>query len=253
MVPARPAFKLTRRGFAGALALAGRLPGAAAGTGIPLFDGQSLTGWTLGDGAPVTHSWHVENGSIATRPGTRGRSDLFCSTPLRAFELRFEFRLSPGANTGVKYFVQHALRYMNPSTSLAGAYGAVGFEFQLADNTAPGIAQPDQHLGGLYGLLPPASALRYRVGDWAEGRLVCRPGLCEHWIQGERVLAFDLASPELQSRLRTAAADPQHSLVSATAALAAARRRSPAMPTAYIALQQHDSPAWFRALRYRAL
>ena len=122
-----------------ALALAGGLA-ARADEWIPLFDGKSFAGWTLGDGAAVTHSWAIEDGAIATLAGARGWSDLLYANAFRSFELAFEFRLSEGSNTGVKYFVQQTLRYLYPGSSLAGAYGAIGLEFQLADDTSPDVA-----------------------------------------------------------------------------------------------------------------
>jgi hypothetical protein len=102
---------MTRRA---ALAMAGVLP-AYADQPVALSDRNSFAGWTLGDGAEVTHSWTIEDGAIATVADTRGRSDLLCTRPLRSFELTFEFRLSRGSNTGLKYFVQHTLRICIPA------------------------------------------------------------------------------------------------------------------------------------------
>jgi hypothetical protein len=127
-----------------ALVLAGGLA-TRADEWIPLFDGKSFAGWTLGDGTEVTHSWAIEDGAIATLAGTRGRSDLLCAKAFRSFELAFEFRLSEGSNTGVEYFVQQTLRYLYPGSSLAGAYGAIGLEFQLADDGSPEPGRPNRN------------------------------------------------------------------------------------------------------------
>jgi hypothetical protein len=219
----------------------------------PLFDGKSFAGWTLGDGAEVTHSWAVEEGAITTLAGTRGRSDLLYARPFQSFELAFEFRLSQGSNTGLKYFVQQTLRYLYPGSSLAGAYGAIGLEFQLADDTSRDVVHAEQKLGALYGILPVQQAPAYRVGEWANALLICRKGGCEHWINGKRVLAYDPSSRELRRKFQQVAIDSGHSIVGATAAVVAARRRPENMPPALIALQQHDSKAWFRGLRARKL
>jgi hypothetical protein len=235
-----------------ALVLAGGLA-TRADEWIPLFDGKSFAGWTLGDGTEVTHSWAIEDGAIATLAGTRGRSDLLCAKAFRSFELAFEFRLSEGSNTGVKYFVQQTLRYLYPGSSLAGAYGAIGLEFQLADDGSPELGQAEQKLGALYGILPVQTVPAYRVGEWAKARLVCRKASCEHWINGKRVLAYDPSSEELRRKLQRVATDHRHSIVGATAAQVAARRRPDEMPPALVALQQHNSKAWFRALRAREL
>ncbi len=240
---------LTRRALLGG----GAAYASLADDSLPLFDGKTFAGWTLADGGEVKHSWTIEDGAIATVAGTRGRSDLLCTTPVQSFELSFEFRLSAGSNTGIKYFVLHALRYLNPGTALAGSYGAVGLEFQLADDQAAEVALPEQKLGSLYGLLPVQAAPDYRLGEWANGRLVCSRDGCEHWINGKRVLAFQPTSSEMKHKLTEAAVNPKHSIVGAAAAMVAARRREGPLPTTLIALQQHDSKAWFRSLRLRKL
>lgn len=107
-------------------------------------------------------------------------------------------------------------------------------------------------MGALYGLVPAESAA-YAVGEWANANLICRRKGCEHWINGKRVLAYDLSSPELRRKLQQVATDPAHSVVGAAAALVSARRPPGSMPPALIALQHHDSKAWFRALRVREL
>ena len=240
---------MTRRGI---LAIgAGVIAGAD--DWLPLFDGKSFAGWTLSDGAAVTHSWIIDNGAISTVAETRGRSDLVCGTSLRSFELTFEFRLSRDSNTGVKYLVQHALRYLYPDSSLTGSYGAIGLEFQLADDSSRDVSKPEQRMGALYGILPAEEPARYRVGDWAEARLLCRKRRCEHWINGRQVLAFDPLSDSLRTKLHVVATDPVHSIVGAAAAQVALRRTDGDLPPAFVALQQHNSQAWFRALRVRHL
>ena len=240
---------MTRRA---ALAIAGFFP-VYGDEPLSLFDGRSFAGWALGDGSAVTHSWIIEDGAIATVADTRGRSDLLCMRPLRAFELSFEFRLSRGSNTGIKYFVQHTLRYLYPGSNLAGAYGAIGLEFQLADDSSPEIVHPEQKLGALYGILPAQHAAPYSVGEWANARLLCRKSGCEHWINGKRVLAYDPSADDFRRKLQIVATNPAHSIVGAAAAQVAARRLAGDVPSAYIALQQHNSKAWFRALRVREL
>jgi hypothetical protein len=239
--------RMTRRT---ALAMAGLFTVRAA-QARPLFDGKSFAGWTLGDGSEVKHSWTIEDGAIATLAGTRGRSDLLCTRALRSFELTFEFRLSRGSNTGVKYFVEHTLRYLYPGSSLTGSYGAIGLEFQLADDSSPEVPEPEQKMGALYGILPARQTAPYHVGDWADARLICRKSGCEHWINGKRVLAYDPSSDEWRRKYPRAATNPAHTIVGAAAAQVAARRPPGDLPPAFIALQQHNSKAWFRALRVR--
>ena len=159
---------MTRRA---ALAMAGLFP-AYADESLALFDGKTFAGWTLGDGAEVIHSWTIEDGAIATVSDTRGRSDLLCTKALRSFELTFEFRLSRGSNTGLKYFIQHTLRYLYPGSTLTGSYGAIGLEFQLADDSSPELLEAGKETRRAVRHSSRAAAV-----DLHRGRMHCRAGV----------------------------------------------------------------------------
>jgi hypothetical protein len=90
--------------------------------------------------------------------------------------------------------------------------------------------------GALYNYLAPVERAARPAGEWNSGRLVLDGNRVEHWINGRRVLAFELGSPELR------AAPAQKKLNSARMMERLEKRRTP------IAFQHHASTVWFRAI-----
>jgi hypothetical protein len=149
-----------------------------------LFDGASLAGWRgLGrDSVPTAH-WTVEDGAIKKIPSGQvavqadgqplAGGDLMTAATYGDFELTWEWRVSPGGNSGVKYNVSEAL-----STSVAPPHAAKGFEYQMIDDDR----HPDGKLvthktGDLYDLIASNDRKRVRpAGEWNRSRLVFRGG-----------------------------------------------------------------------------
>ncbi len=212
-----------------------------------LFDGRTLTGWRgLGnDSVPARH-WIVEDGAIRKIP-TRDvlrqadgqpaqGGDLMSEEAFPDFELRFEWRISPGGNSGVKYNVSEEL-----SLRQAPNRAALGFEYQVLDD----LLHPDARnganrtAGALYDLVAPGQGKAVRpAGEWNAARIVFRGGRGEHWLNGVRILDYDLASPDFRSRLAA----------SKYAAIAGFADRRPG----HIVLQDHGDGAWFRSLKILA-
>ena len=107
---------------------------------VPLFDGQSLTGW-VGNKS----SYLVKDGMIVIEPQGGGGGNLYTEKEYGNFVLQFEFQLTPGANNGLGI---HA--------PLEGDAAYVGKEFQILDNEAEKYAglQSYQYHGSLYGVMP---------------------------------------------------------------------------------------------------
>ena len=108
------------------------------------------------------------------------------------FELELEFRITPGANSGIKYFVDPELN--------KGEGSAIGLEFQILDDDAHPDAQMgrdgNRTMASLYDLIPASGDKSVRpVGEWNEARLVSRGTHVEHWLNGEKVLEFERGSP----------------------------------------------------------
>jgi hypothetical protein len=213
---------------------------------IALFDGESFSGWRgLGrDTVPGGH-WAVEDGAIrkvASRSVPTAADgqpleggDLMTLGTYRNFELTFEWKVAPGANSGIKYNVSEAM-----STAAPPVFAALGFEYQILDDDLHPDAQngPNRTAGALYDLVPPGPGKALRpVGTYNEGRIVFRDGHGEHWLNGVKVLEYDLASPAFDSVLALSKYVPVEGF---------ADRRA-----GHIVLQDHGDDVWFRNIKIR--
>lgn len=210
-----------------------------------LFDGVSFKNFRTPTGitSPAV-SWRIHDGAIETIPDARRQCDLWTVDEYDNFDLEFEWKLAAGANSGVKYLIQAAA-----TDRLRDAQGeflhetSLGFEFQLVDDASPASAnRPTTHASGaLYSYLPPTECAAHAAGQWNTARLLVRGEDIEHWINGRRVLAYSLDSPELKAALHA------KRLNSARLLECLARRKTP------IAFQHHKSIAAFRAIRVQTL
>jgi hypothetical protein len=212
-----------------------------------LFDGRTLEGWRgLGrDTVPTAH-WVVENGAIkkvkvgaiAERGGGLppvSGGDLMTEATFGDFELSWEWKVTPGANSGVKYNVSEEF-----SKARAG-YAALGFEYQVLDDERHPDAQMDSHrAGALYDLIAPGPGKRLRpVGEWNESRVIFRGNHGEHWLNGVKVVEYDLGTPRMDSLL----AKSKYRTIPGFAD----RRRG------HIVLQDHGDEVHFRNVKVREL
>ena len=119
----------------------------------PLFNGENLDGW-IGD----KEAYKVQDGMIIIDPqaGSSG-GNLYTEKEYGNFILRFEFRLTPGANNG-----------LGIHTPLQGDAAYVGKEIQIIDNTAEKYADLEayQYHGSVYGVMPAKRGFLKKVGDW---------------------------------------------------------------------------------------
>lgn len=158
-----------------------------------LFDGTSADQWR-GHGVEgfPSQRWQAQNGelSVLKSDGSAKGNDLITKQKFgRAFEFQFEFKLTEGANSGVKYFVNEA----PGSKSLSG----LGLEYQVLDDAkhpdAKMGAAGNRTLASLYDLIPsekPGNSLK-KIGEWNRGRLVVYPnGKVEHYLNEQLVLEY---------------------------------------------------------------
>jgi hypothetical protein len=161
-----------------------------------LWDGQSTTGWrsVKGDAFP-TAGWRTKNGELVVTGG--GGGDIVTEANFSAFELQLEFQLTPGANSGIKYFVGDG-----PDT---------GLEYQLLDDERHPDAKQgvdgNRKLASLYDILPRGELLGNlgiapKVGKWQHARIIARrDGTVEHWLNGVRVLKYTRGSEDFRRRV----------------------------------------------------
>jgi hypothetical protein len=214
----------------------------------PLFDGRTFSGWRgLGRNSVPPEHWVIEDGAIrkvASGDVPRAQDgqplqggDLMTEETFRDFELTFEWKVSPGANSGIKYNVSE-----EASTAFPPANAALGFEYQVLDDELhPDAANgPNRTAAAVYDLIPPGPNKVIRpVGAFNTGRIIFTGGHGEHWLNGEKVLEFDLRSQPFDSAF----------VVSKYAPLPGfADPRS-----GHIVLQDHGDEVWFRNIKIREL
>jgi hypothetical protein len=175
-------------------ALAAQAPKPApSATGFrPLFDGRTLSGWHGYKKADASDTrWQVADGMLCLPANdgvdTRGARDILTADTFDDFELRWDWRVALGGNSGVKYFVLEDL----PS--------AIGHEYQLIDDERHPDAKvgPHRQTGAFYDVLPAANRPLRPAGQFNESRIVVSGQHIEHWLNGTRILEYDLGSPRV--------------------------------------------------------
>lgn len=238
-----------------------------------LFDGKSFAGWrNPAAEQPPGDAWVIEDGCLKTTPKPRITEDLISQDSYGDFELKFDWRISPRGNTGVKYRIQRTIFLDNskvdrkagfeaslerevaahPSDRGALAPGArgqeytVSYEFQLIDDADGRLASLDggvHDIGALYCMIPPRTHAQHPPLEWNTGRLVVNGNHFEHWINGVMVLDGLLDSEQ-------AHAGTARRWANAPAIRDMLINAKPAGP---VSLQHHGAPVWFKNLKIRPL
>jgi hypothetical protein len=163
-----------------------------------LFDGKTSQGWRSAKSTTFpAQGWQVTDGTMTVLPSegkeAANGGDIVTNAEYRAFDLSFEFKLTPGANSGVKYFVTLAEK-----TDMS----AIGLEYQVLDDAL----HPDAKLGrdgnrtlaSLYDLKTANKPERFvhPIGEWNVGRVVVYSNNhVEHYLNGTKVLEYERGSP----------------------------------------------------------
>ena len=145
----------------------------------PLFNGRSLDGW-MGD----LEGWAVEEGRLVCgKPGMKRPGNLYTKKEFSDFVLRFEFKLTAGANNGI------GLRCPFPAHA---AYD--GMEIQILDDTAEKYARlkPYQYHGSVYGVVPARRGFLRPVGQWNEEEVTARGTRITVRLNGRVIVDADL-------------------------------------------------------------
>jgi len=149
---------------------------------VLLFDGTSTNGWTTINGQPVpAGGWEIVNGCINTIIGGKG-ADIITVNEYSDFELSVDFKITPGCNSGIKYFF---------TTYESG--GNLGCEYQIIDDKLGEDTKQANHLcGSLYDVLPPVESKKKvnSPGEWNTLRVVAKGKKVEHWMNGVNILEY---------------------------------------------------------------
>lgn len=196
---------------------------------IVLFDGKSTEAWRgITHETFPTNNWKIEDGSLATIPGPM--ADIMTKEQFDNFELQLDWKISPGGNSGIMYH----------TTDENEQPGTVGPEMQVLDDSKhPDGKNPTTTAGALYGLIAPKNKILKPVGEWNHVWLVVNHNHVEHWLNGVKVVEYELNSPELTTLIARSKF--------------AAFPRFAKEPTGHISLQHHLDAAWYRNIKVRRL
>jgi len=173
-----------------------------------LWDGATPDGWRGAklDDFPAS-GWTIKDGALIVREGGGGEAqqggDIVTRRRFARFDLQFEFRITDGANSGVKYFCQPNLDPVTGTGAKARSGSAIGLEYQVLDDAR----HPDAKLGrngnrtlaSLYDLIPADPAKTPKpVGEWNHARIVATGPQVEHWLNGAKVLSYQRGSAEFR-------------------------------------------------------
>lgn len=192
-----------------------------------LFDGATTRGWRGYRRADMPAGWQVLDGAL-TRVG--GGGDIITVREFKDFELVLEWQISPGGNSGIFYRV----------TEDGEASYHTGPEMQVLDDAthADGKSRLTS-AGSAFGLYPAPAGIVKPVGAWNEVRIRVRGSLVEHWLNGVKVVEYELLSPEWQRKVAA-------SKFAAWPGYGRATR-------GHIALQDHGDRVAFRGIKIREL
>lgn len=165
-----------------------------------LWDGKTTKGWRSSshEGFPEK-GWEIKDGVLSVlhhdNKADRG-GHIMTEAQYSHFILELDFRISAGANSGIKYFLDPKL--------LKDKGNPMGLEFQIIDENNLPKDKPapvnNQSVGSLFGLITANSEKRVNeVGQWNRARLVVRGNQVEHWLNGIKIVEFDRGSEEYRT------------------------------------------------------
>ena len=157
-----------------------------------LWDGKTSDGWR---GAKIATfpkaGWKIDNGILKVEKSDGGEStnggDIITTRKYKNFMLCVDFKITDGANSGIKYFV-------NPDLN-KGEGSAIGCEFQILDDERHPDAKlgvkGNRQLGSLYDLIPAPKDKPFRKGEWNTAMVIVKGNHVEHWLNGVQILEYD--------------------------------------------------------------
>jgi hypothetical protein len=168
-----------------------------------LFDGKTSTGWMNAKTKtfPVS-GWEIKNGTFTINPeakGANGGGDIVTVNKYKNFELMVDFMYKPGANSGIKYFVDTEINN--------GSLASIGCEYQILDDKL----HPDAKLGiggnrtlsGLYDLIAPKNVKDNGPDKWNTAMIIVNGNKIQHWLNGQMTVEYERGNDKWKELVAT--------------------------------------------------
>jgi hypothetical protein len=194
-----------------------------------IFDGTSLEGWKGWRKDTIPKNWSLSNGTLMCSLGP-DHGDIRSPEMYGDFDLILEWKIERAGNSGIFYRATEDSTYV----------WRVAPEFQVLDDEwAEDRKSPLTSAGSCYGLYPRTAAMGRPAGQWNEARIIAKGNHVEHWLNGVRVVSYDIGSPDWENRMRNSkfAKFPEFGK----------------KPRGYFVLQDHWSKVWYRNIRVKVL
>jgi len=205
-----------------------------------LFDGKSLTGWRNFKKQTIGAGWIVDNGAIHLNAKknadggwqTKDGGDIITNDEYENFELELEWKIANCGNSGIIYNVVESDDY--------DYVWQTGPEMQVLDNVChPDTRYPTHRAGDLYDMIACKYETVKPAGSWNKVRLVSNNGKVEHWLNGHKVVSFEMHNEKWTEMIA-------NSKFKDMSGFGKARK-------GHISLQDHSDPVWYRNIRIREL
>lgn len=205
-----------------------------------LWDGETTNGWRGAklDGFPE-QGWSINDGVLIVHKADGGEStnggDIVTIRPYKNFKLKVDFKITEGANSGIKYFVDTNLN--------KGEGSAIGCEFQILDDRnhpdAKGGVDGNRTVGSLYDLIPAPKDKPFRNGFFNTAMVVVDGNHVEHWLNGVKLLEYERNTEEWETLVDTSKYKDWPNFGNAEEGL--------------LLLQDHGDEVWFQNVKIKEL
>lgn len=197
-----------------------------------LFDGQTMNGWRTYQNKK-NDSWAVNNGTLYCKGSVSdhgARADLMTNDEYENFDLSIDWKISPKGNSGILYMVKE---------DTSSSYSS-GPEYQIIDDkNFPEHIEDWQKTAADYAMYPAPNAEPRPVGEWNHARIIVNQNHVEHWLNGKKVVEYELYSDDWQKR-KTAGKWKDYPGYGLT-------------KKGHITLQDHGSESWFKNIKIKRL
>lgn len=213
-----------------------------------LWDGKTTDGWrsAKGENFPA-QGWGIKDGvlNVLASGGAESAAggDIITQNRYSQFELIADFKITEGANSGIKYFVQPNLDAITGTGAKAATGSAIGLEFQVLDDARHPDAKlgrdGNRTIGSLYDLIAATNDKKANpIGAWNTARIVVQGSHVEHWLNGQKVLEYERGSPAF----RKIVAQSKYKSIPGFGE----------WPDGHILLQDHGNAVSFRNIKIRS-